>query len=83
MEKDGLPFYNFQLEGSPMCDYMVRFIAELKKLKYEDMNSVLDNFTVLQIVTNNLTEETLMVIAFMLEVSEDPEPTCRIYRVVQ
>lgn len=40
----------YRINRSPMCDYMVAFIHRLKHLpeKYM-MNSVLENFTVLQV----------------------------------
>uniref|UniRef100_A0A915MB20 TEA domain-containing protein n=1 Tax=Meloidogyne javanica TaxID=6303 RepID=A0A915MB20_MELJA len=78
--------WHFRLEKSPMCEYMVRFISELKKLQEPSlMNSVLENFTILQIVSNKQSEETLMVIAFIFEVREDGEDEIytNIYRLTE
>jgi CRISPR/Cas system endoribonuclease Cas6 (RAMP superfamily) len=40
----------YRIHRSPMCDYMINFINKLKRLpeKYM-MNSVLENFTILQV----------------------------------
>lgn len=40
----------YRINRSPMCDYMINFINKLKHLpeKYM-MNSVLENFTILQV----------------------------------
>ena len=42
----------YQIHRSPMCDYMINFVHKLKQLpeKYM-MNSVLENFTILQVCT--------------------------------
>lgn len=44
--------YMFRIHRSPMCEYMINFIHKLKHLpeKYM-MNSVLENFTILQVNT--------------------------------
>ncbi|CAG0884723.1 unnamed protein product [Darwinula stevensoni] len=75
----------FRLHRSPMCDYMINFILKLKHLpeKYM-MNSVLENFTILQVVTNRDTQETLLCIAYVFEVSTSEHGAQHhIYRLVK
>ncbi|KAJ8360447.1 hypothetical protein SKAU_G00169720 [Synaphobranchus kaupii] len=76
--------YTYRIHRSPMCEYMINFIHKLKHLpeKYM-MNSVLENFTILQVVTNKETQETLMCIAFVFEVStSDHGAQYHVYRLV-
>ncbi|XP_067947041.1 transcriptional enhancer factor TEF-1-like [Watersipora subatra] len=75
----------YRIHRSAMCDYMVTFIHKLKQLpeKYM-MNSVLENFTILQVVTNKDTQETLLCIAFVFEVSTSEHGAQHhIYRLVK
>ncbi|XP_067095282.1 transcriptional enhancer factor TEF-5 isoform X1 [Osmerus mordax] len=75
----------FRIHRSPMCEYMVNFIHKLKHLpeKYM-MNSVLENFTILQVVSNRETQETLLCIAFVFEVSTSEHGAqYHVYRLVK
>lgn len=77
--------YVYRIHRSPMCEYMINFIHKLKHLpeKYM-MNSVLENFTILQVVTNRDTQETLLCNAFVFEVSTSVHGAQHhIYRLVK
>ncbi|XP_007457053.1 PREDICTED: transcriptional enhancer factor TEF-1-like [Lipotes vexillifer] len=74
----------YQTNRSLMCEYMISFIHKLKHLpeKYM-MNSVLKNFTVLLVVTNRDTQETLLCMACVFEVSNSEHGAQHhIYRLV-
>ncbi|KAK8749089.1 hypothetical protein OTU49_015668 [Cherax quadricarinatus] len=75
----------YRIHRSPMCEYMINFIHKLKHLpeKYM-MNSVLENFTILQVVTNRDTLETLLCVAYVFEVSTSEHGAQHhIYRLVK
>lgn len=60
----------YRFENSPMCEYMITFINKLKKLPERNLkNSVLENFSVLQLIKNNDTQELLLTLAYVFEVS--------------
>jgi len=75
----------YRIHRSPMCEYMINFIHKLKHLpeKYM-MNSVLENFTILQVVTNRDTQETLLCVAYVFEVSTSEHGAQHhIYRLIK
>uniref|UniRef100_A0A8C6SR03 TEA domain transcription factor 1 n=1 Tax=Neogobius melanostomus TaxID=47308 RepID=A0A8C6SR03_9GOBI len=75
----------YRISRSPMCEYMINFIHKLKHLpeKYM-MNSVLENFTILMVVTNRETQETLLCMACVFEVSNSEHGAQHhIYRLVK
>uniref|UniRef100_A0A3B3QDS1 TEA domain transcription factor 4 n=1 Tax=Paramormyrops kingsleyae TaxID=1676925 RepID=A0A3B3QDS1_9TELE len=77
--------YIFRIHRSPLCEYMINFIHKLKHLpeKYM-MNSVLENFTILQVVTDRDTLETLLCVAYVFEVSASEHGAQHhIYRLVK
>ncbi|KAJ1165918.1 hypothetical protein NDU88_006335 [Pleurodeles waltl] len=77
--------YLYRIHRSPLCEYMINFIHKLKHLpeKYM-MNSVLENFTILQVVANRDTQETLLCIAYVFEVSASEHGAQHhIYRLVK
>lgn len=55
----------YRINRSPMCEYMINFIHKLKHLpeKYM-MNSVLENFTILQV--SCCGHETLLLVDVLL-----------------
>ena len=62
--------YRYYLDRSPMCDYMISFVDKLNALESPDMmNSVLENFSVLQVVTDRDTNELLFCCAYIFEVA--------------
>ncbi|CAG0921669.1 unnamed protein product [Notodromas monacha] len=75
----------YRINRSRMCEYMMNFIHKLKHLPETYMkNSVLENFTILQVVTNRDTDETLLCIAYVFEVSTSEHGAQNhIYRLVQ
>jgi len=74
----------YRINRSEMCEYMINFIHKLKNLpeKYM-MNSVLENFTILQVISNKESNETLLCIAYVFEVSESAGTQHHIYRLTK
>uniref|UniRef100_A0A1A9ZIH5 TEA domain-containing protein n=1 Tax=Glossina pallidipes TaxID=7398 RepID=A0A1A9ZIH5_GLOPL len=75
----------YRIDRSPMCEYMINFIQKLKNLPERYMmNSVLENFTILQVIQARETQETLLCIAYVFEVAaQNSGATHHIYRLIK
>ncbi|UJR15931.1 hypothetical protein I4U23_002851 [Adineta vaga] len=82
------PFQQFvhRFDRTPLCEYMVQFIQKLRSLPNAYMmNSVLENFTVLQVIKcldNN--ERLLLCLAFVFEIAmpDVGGPQYQVYKLV-
>ncbi|XP_063157204.1 transcriptional enhancer factor TEF-4 isoform X1 [Candoia aspera] len=60
----------FHMQRSPLCEYLINFIRKLRTLPEKPMmDSVLENFTILQVLRDQETQELLLCVAFVFEVS--------------
>ncbi|KAL7977359.1 hypothetical protein Chor_009308 [Crotalus horridus] len=60
----------FRMQRSPLCEYLINFIRKLQTLPEKPMmDSVLENFTILQVLRDQETQELLLCVAFVFEVS--------------
>lgn len=75
----------YRTDRSPMCEYLVNFIHKLKTLPKKDMmDSVLENFTILQVILHRETLETLLCVAYVFEVSKSESGSQhQMYRLIK
>lgn len=72
-----------RVDKSHVCDYMRNFIQKLKRLPERQMvNTVLENFTILQHVTNRDTDELLFCIAYVFEAVDNGDAVSTVYKLV-
>lgn len=78
--------YSYDINRSPMCEFMIQFIKKLRQLpRASQMNSVLENFTVLQVITSESTSEILLCLAYVFEVASEQNtgPQHHVYRLTK
>lgn len=74
--------YSYDIDRSPMCEFMIQFIKKLRQLpRASQMNSVLENFTVLQVITSESTSEILLCLAFVFEIASREQNNISQYNV--
>lgn len=81
--------YSYNLDRSPMCEFMIQFIKKLRQLPMiTQMNSVLENFTVLQVIENDTlpVPEVLLCLAYVFEVNSSEQkngPSYHVYKLTK
>ena len=74
--------YSYDINRSPMCEFMIQFIKKLRQLpRASQMNSVLENFTVLQVITCESTSEILLCLAYIFEIASSEQNNGSQYHV--
>ncbi|CAF2969002.1 unnamed protein product [Rotaria sp. Silwood2] len=85
-QRDQFDQYIYRFDRSPLCDYMVQFIQKLRSLPNTCMmNSVLENFTVLQVIKClDNPEQLLLCLAFVFEIAmfDAGGPQYQVYKLV-
>ena len=74
--------YLYHCNHAPVCEYMVHFIERLRSLdSLDNMNRVLENFSVQQVLIDTATSTVLMCTGFLFAVhTQAPQHT--IYKLV-
>lgn len=79
--------YSYVIDRSPMCEFMIQFIKKLRQLPGPaQMNSVLENFTVLQTIRNESTSEILLCLAYVFEIASpglNQGPRYHVYKLTR
>jgi transcriptional enhancer factor len=85
-QRDQFDQFIYRFDRSPLCDYMVQFIQKLRSLPNTYMmNSVLENFTVLQVIKClDNPERLLLCLAFVFEIAtfDAGGPQYQVYKLV-
>jgi transcriptional enhancer factor len=85
-QRDQFDQFIYRFDRSPLCDYMVQFIQKLRSLPNAYMmNSVLENFTILQVINClDNPERLLLCLAFVFEISmfDASGPQYQVYKLV-
>lgn len=82
--------YSYNLDRSPMCEFMIQFIKKLRQLPMmTQMNSVLENFTVIQVIESDTlpVPEVLLCLAYVFEVASSEQnngqPSYHVYKLTK